>query len=505
VRRALPAVAIAATCGLGAAAWPYTVDDAYVLARYARRIAHGAGYAFQDGPPTDGVTGPLGLLPGLLGELTLGDPVGPAKLGGLLATALAVALVVRAARDAPHGALTLVLALVGSTPVVWSVAGLETGLATLAFTVAALSTLEARGVVTGVAVASLAWLRPELALAAGVLVFAHARHGRRTAGAAIALATLGALSIVALRLMLFETPLPLSAQAKPPDLAHGAEYVLRATLVQLGLGGPVVAWLAARDGAAGERVVLAALGAHLLALVLAGGDWMPGFRLLAPVLPIYAWLAASAIATRLRTGRRAAAVGLLAACALVPALDSVLQLGPVREAGHARDTAGAELADWVRSHGRRVAMVDIGFVGLRSEVEVVDLGGITDPAIGRLPGGHLDKRIDPGLLRARDPDVIVLHSSAPPRVDEAGRLVALAGYPVEQRVAAMRWIVAEWRVVRVIPYAPEYFYVVLARRGPSASSPAPAVGGTLTTWSRGSPPVSSSQVLRCARRASRAR
>jgi hypothetical protein len=101
-------------------------------------------------------------------------------------------------------------------------------------------------------------------------------------------------------------------------------------------------------------------------------------------------------------------------------------------------------------------------------VDVIDLGGVTDPSIGALPGGHLDKRIDPGVLRARSPDTIVLHSSVPPRVDEQRRLRWLAAYPVEERVARMPWVIAELRVARVVRYSPEYVYVVLRRAGDGA-------------------------------------
>lgn len=481
-RGLLPWGALGAVAGLGIAAWPFTVDDAFVLGRYARRLAQGAGYTMNDGPPTDGVTGPLALVPAIAGEALLGDPVGASKAVGLLAAALAAMLVVRSAarRSTGEGAITrvaplrssiaLVLATGGATLAVWGAAGLETGLATLALTVAGLAVTEERatvatGAIAGGGVLALAWLRPELALASGVLLVALVRRDRRAGAIALALAGLGLVSVIAFRLALFDAPLPLSAQAKPPDLGNGAEYTLRGVLIALGGGGVYAAWLGASEGGAGPRVLFAMLIAHLVALVLAGGDWMPGFRLFAPVLPLYALLAAGPIASRLaRPGHRLRGAALLAACAVIPLGDAALQLPSIRAAGATREQAGAELADWLGAHARRVAMVDVGYVGLRSEVEIVDLGGITDPRIGTLPGAHLDKAIDPGMLRVLAPDTIVLHASAPPRVDPEGRLLSLAGYPVEQRVARMPWVRAELRVVRVIEYAPHYYYVVLAPR-----------------------------------------
>lgn len=474
-RRALPAAAFVLVSALGAAAWPFTVDDAFVLARYARRIASGAGYTMNDGPPTDGVTGPLALVPALLGELAIGDPVAVSKAFGIGAAALAALLVVRrAARSSTSAAVvTLLLASCGATLPVWAAAGLETGLATLGLTVAALAVTSdthspARaGITTGVSICALAWLRPELAFAALVLLVALLRSRPRAGAIALALAIIGLVSVVAFRLALFGAPLPLSVQAKPPDLANGAGYVLRGVIVALGGGGMVVAWLGAREGSSADRVLFAVLVAHLLALVLAGGDWMPGFRLFAPVLPLYALLASRSIASRLQTpGRRVRAFLLLAACGLIPPVDLVVQLPAVRDAGEARERGGAELADWLARNAKRVAMVDIGYAAYRSAVEVVDLGGITDPRIGTLPGGHVDKHIDPGLLRALAPDVVVLHTTGPPAITPDGRLLGPPGHPVERRVAAMPWVRAEMRVVHVVPYAPHYVYVVLARRPP---------------------------------------
>src|SRR5690606_27661129 len=114
----------------------------------------------------------------------------------------------------------------------------------------------------------------------------------------------------------------------------------RGLLIAMGGGGLLAAWLGAREGGAGERALFAMLLAHVAALVLAGGDWMPGFRLFAPVLPLYAFLASGPIARRLDR-RRLRALALLAACALIPAADLAVQLPAIRDAGATRERAGA--------------------------------------------------------------------------------------------------------------------------------------------------------------------
>ena len=116
----------------------------------------------------------------------------------------------------------------------------------------------------------------------------------------------------------------------------------------------------------------------------------------------------------------------------------------------------------------RVALVDVGHLAYAGGFEVVDLGGITDLEIARLPGGHLSKRIPETLLRQRGVDAIVLHSSLPARVGPApagqgGALLGLAGYPVEVQVARMPFVQEEFRVRAQVAYAPDYHYVVLRR------------------------------------------
>jgi hypothetical protein len=152
----------------------------------------------------------------------------------------------------------------------------------------------------------------------------------------------------------------------------------------------------------------------------------------------------------------------------LPALDLATRIGELRTSALHRSRL-APLARELAGGAHVVALLDVGYLGLLSGAEVLDLGGLTDPAIARMPGGHLDKRLDPAYVRARDPDVLVLHSASPPRIDASGALLAFAGYPVERRLAAMPFVRERFRVQTVIEYAPGYHYVVLARS--SASRP----------------------------------
>lgn len=452
---------------IGLAAWPYTVDDAFIVARYARNLRAGCGYVMSCGlAPTDGVTGPLWVVP-MLGGVAFAKGVG--LLCCAAAAALAVWFVER--REGAWAACAAAL-FVGLQPTlgIWGAAGLATGAATLVLTVAATQAMgrpRRHGGWVAAAAFVTPWLRPDVVPA----VFAAAailwQRDRRAGAWAVVLGALGLASVAAFRLVGFGHLLPLSVQAKPPELALGAAYAAKAVVaVTGGLALAVAAWGAARGGgwARGFAVIAVVQG---VAVVLAGGDWMPGYRLLAPALPLLGALVGVGIARcRLAPWARAA---LLVLCFAVPAADAAIQLPVVREAGWRRRAVGAPFASWLGRHFHEVALVDAGYLPWASGVRVFDLAGLTDPAVARAPGGHLDKRFDIGLLAAADPDAIVLHSSRPVRVGPHGDLTRLAGYPVERRLAADPWVRRSYRVVRIVHYAPGYDYVVLAKRTRSSN------------------------------------
>jgi hypothetical protein len=464
-----PWLGAGAVAGVALIAWPYTVDDAFIVARYARNLASGVGYCMNAGTRSDGVTGPLWLLPQLIAVRAGIEPVLVAKLLGASCAAGASWLLLRELAARALGSRTLMpaLALIALSPSLGTagVSGLETGAATLLLTLAAIAATrrpKVRGWTLGVCVAALAWLRPELALACGVLLASAALRDRRAGAIATALALAGAAALVAWRWTLFDDWLPLSARAKAGPLAHGARYTLTAVVLATSLVGVWLAQLGARRGHDTERVFAATIAAHLCAVVLSGGDWMPGYRLLVPILPLYAWLAAWGVVRGLARKPLAQSI-CLALALLVPAVDLVTRIPELRAAG-ASQRAAASLAARLRARARVVALVDVGYLAYASGVEVVDLGGLTDPVIARSRGGHLDKRIDDAYLQVRNPDALLLHAAEPPRVDREGRLLALAGYPIERRVAALPWARTRFRVAHVQRYAPGYYYVLLTAR-----------------------------------------
>jgi hypothetical protein len=166
---------------------------------------------------------------------------------------------------------------------------------------------------------------------------------------------------------------------------------------------------------------------------------------------------------------RAGAALAVTACAVavvVTGADTLTRVPDAIRAGRARDVVGTTIARRLARDASRVALVDIGFLGYASGIEVIDLGGITNTEVSRMRGGHLDKHVSSEWLSARRPDAVLLHSSHEATLDAEGRVRGLDGYPVENRVARMSWLRDEFVVAERIEYAPGYHYVLWLRKRP---------------------------------------
>lgn len=460
-------LALALTAALAGWASPFTVDDAFITARYAQRIVALGSYSFSDGAASDGVTGPLWLAPLLAGALLQIDLLRIAKLVGLACALLSMLLVWRRAKGRQLGqrSALFALALIGSSVplLIWSVAGLETGAACLATTTLLLGSAGTRFAPMGVGLAgaALVWLRPELAVivgfALGVALLRTGREARRS----VLLVSMGVALLLAFRMLHFGHMLPLSAHAKPPVLEHGLRYLADCLLTPsaLVLLPPLTCalWWGRRE----ERTLGLALAGHALAVALAGGDWMASARLFVPVVPVACYLAARGLAYLQLRSAWGAPLVLALLCAL-RGFTLSQELPRARAAGRLRERRVPELLQALAPYPDPIVILDIGAVGYYGDRDVIDLGGLTDPTIAYSPGGHLSKRIDSSWLAQRKPGAIVLHSAERPRVDAQRRLRWFAGYPVERNVLAMTWVLQQYRVARVLQYDQRYFYVVLA-------------------------------------------
>ncbi|XXY49525.1 hypothetical protein WME91_00020 [Sorangium sp. So ce269] len=464
----------------------FTVDDALITARYAHHLARGLGYRFNAaGPVTDGVT-PLGWA-FVLAPFASGGPLAAlaaAKALGVLAWtlaagALALAVDRTSRRRARFAALLL---LPASAPLgAWSAAGMETGvvaaLGALAVALPALGRALAGAACAGVAAA----LRPELlpfALVVALSTQAAPRREREGGGAgeapprpawgralaALALAGLPFVAVVTTRLAVFGRAAPLAALAKAPDAALGARYALACFL----LTGPaaLVAPLAWRALPAWPRGLLAAVAVHFLAVAAAGGDWMPLSRLVVPALPAVV-LAAAHVASV----ADARATALRIALALAGELFVMVRVGPTAARVGGERLRVVEELRGALAGAEVVAALDIGWLGAATGATLVDLAGVTDPAIAALPGGHTTKRIPGALLDARKVDALVLLLADGQALASPWTASRFAR-GVEQHLARLPGAGEAFAPVAVSG-VPHLGYVVLRRTGDAGAGAAP--------------------------------
>jgi hypothetical protein len=465
---AVPVLALALGASCAAYAWPFSVDDAFIVARYARRLAAGQGYTFQGAEASDGVTSPLWLFL-LAGSARLGaDVMLAGKLLGLAAALAACAVVLRCSAARAGGlrrSALLGLLLASAAPLwIWSVGGLETGCATLCLTCVvcgASARPEPRVAWLALGAGLMPWLRPELVpltlatACAGGLRLPRAR-------VALLLSCAGGLgSVLLFRRWMFDHLLPLSAHAKPASLTHGVEYLLIcvrswAALALL----PLLAF--ACYGRRFERALVLLLLLHACLVIVAGGDWMAGARLFVPIVPIACFAAALAW-ERIFVRRRALALALAGLVMALRMVAAQAEASAARGSGQLRQRRLPALLSVLATAREPIALVDIGALGFFSDKSLIDLAGLTDARIAYAPGGHVAKRIDAEYLRGRAPGTLVLHSRVAPRIDGAGHIRWFAGHPVERHVLSFPWLLREYRVREVIAYDRDYFYLVLTR------------------------------------------
>ncbi|HEY3234442.1 MAG TPA: hypothetical protein VGJ84_06980 [Polyangiaceae bacterium] len=449
--------------------WGYTVDDALISARVAANLARGHGYRFNvEGPVADAVT-PLGWAYVLAPFAKSGslDALGAAKVIGAASGLLAAALVgVRVFRTGRHPLRygTLVVLGLCAPFAAWSVSGMETGVVTLLGALA-LWPHPAAALAGGLAAA---W-RPELiawasVLAAGSSLSESANgagaHRQRAAGVGVALLlSLGPLIMTsAVRQVLFGSPAPLSAVAKPSDFDHGLKYALGA----MAFSGPTWLLVAFKPYARLQRREIAlglASAAHFASLVAVGGDWMAFYRLVVPIVPGLVCLAVALAEHAAPWATAARLTAALSVCCLL-----LVVRGPdARRVGQDRRALIAQ-AKPVLKDCHRVAALDVGWVSAAASCPVFDLAGVTDPQVAALPGGHTSKKIPPGLLEARKVDFLVLELAPGESPRQPWNMSAFLRV-VERRVARL----VEWEAFEpaaVLPLRGSGPYLVLRSKNP---------------------------------------
>ncbi len=408
----------------------FTIDDSFISYRYARNLTRGLGLVYNEGERIEGYTNFLFTLI-LAGGIKLGiDPeafskvLGGASALGSLGLTYSISGRLLPYRTAPCTATWLLATTIVFSG--WSVFGLETGF--FVFLILAGTSLflrESEALLnpasgaesrprafpwSGVVFALAALTRPEAPLFIGLASLALAGRGffarQNVVRGAVFTATV--LAHLAFRRAYYGAWVPNTALAKTGNLdaqiragvAYLTHYSVHAgPVVYLALLGAALAVVARRrDLLAITLVALGVLGY----VVLVGGDWMKMFRFMAPFEP-FCFLLVD-VGVRRAVDRRDAATSL--ALVFFAAFTYAQRTANLRDAQadfinnekHFWDAAGGGTARWLLDNPRgTVALGDIGYVGWATDYPILDMLGLVDPVISKLPGGYTHK-VGPGYL-----------------------------------------------------------------------------------------------------------
>lgn len=436
------------------ALWPLTIDDAFISARYARNFARGLGLVYNPGDaPTEGFSNltlvllTAGLVKAGMEAIVAAKAI--AAVAGLLCLLL-TGLVGRLILPR-HYPLPVLLAATSFCLMVWSAAGLETSLMALLtllwLYLALLLTLHKRAAVQwALATVSVlaALTRPEglLFLPALALLNWRARRAVKISWWWLVGACLVLAGHELWRISYFGRMLPLPFYVKVEvgsalDKLSGG-YYLHAFVWSyaggvLGYLALAYAWLQRQreDGLPGYLCLLAA-GPFMLFVLAVGADWMPQYRFLIPVLPVLALLTVQLLlalteALQATTPRVAALLLPLGMALLLLGNAAAVWRGTRTNEWHstkqerldihwgASDALRAQ-GLWLKAHGGpklTLAALDIGAPGYYGEVHIIDMHGLTNPALA----GKSGEEVAPYVLQRR-PQYVQCYAHAIERLPE---------------------------------------------------------------------------------------
>lgn len=436
-------------------------EDTYISLRYARNLLDGAGLVWNPGGErVEGITNLLWtlILAGFSGLSGVGLPATSLALGAVSGalTLLVTYLWCReemfaggfSRNGAVYGALAVPLLLVLAPGFVfYAVSGLEVPFFALLVT-GGLYALSRNGsllryVAGGAMLGAAALARPEgaLVLAFGVGASVLVSGGRIWKAAAAALPGIALLAAATLwRLWYYGSPVPNTFFVR----AKGLEVIEQWGLPYLTQAAQAswfpVAWLLAVGGALLSRgflvrnlAVLSLAPVWCAYVAYAGGDYMPAFRLVVPILPMayvlgvvgFAWIyRAALVPAGSPPSARLAVLGVpLLAVAAFAVLQVPAQLAVERQ--HKIDND--RWTEYRRSVGEALEALDpdalvaanaVGALGYYSDLRILDMLGLNEAHVAR--HGAKDPQMFPGhqvgdgrYVLSREPDYIVPYGVKP--------------------------------------------------------------------------------------------
>jgi arabinofuranosyltransferase len=476
------AVCLFVMAAMGAPFLDHTVDDAFISFRYADNLASGLGLVFNPGERVEGYSNFLWCL--LLAPLiSLGiDPVLAARALGILSAIALLAGVVRFAPrpEALPGLVWLAPLLTAGSPAlaVWTTGGLE-------------APLFAALVVWSVGLAVEGLGREELAPASALLAAVAALTRPDGLGVFLVLVVLLAwaqrsqrnhlrdlgrwsawfaavyLPYFAWRLIYYGDLLPNTFHAK---VGFGLDQVVRGLDYYAGFLSESGWWLLlpllglpwCRDERSRLMVGGMALGwGSYVALI--GGDGLPMYRFLVPILPLFYLLLAHGVVGILERFTPTGAMRLLATLllALITTRAALPAFGGPSALYVEQDRR--EVAAWVEmgryfdalaTGDESIAVIAAGAVPYYSRLVAIDMLGLNDrtiarrevPALGRGQAGH--EKFDVDYVLDREPTFVLIgayETSEEPR--PAAELIR-PHYPAEKAMLASPRFRRHYRAVR---------------------------------------------------------
>jgi hypothetical protein len=432
----------------------FTIDDSYISYRYARNLVNGLGLVYNAGERVEGYTNFLWTLI-LAGGIKLGiDPEVLSKgLGASAAFATLGLTYAISGRILPYRTAPCIATwLLGSTIVLtgWSVFGLETGFFVslvlagtyLMFTEegvfgepsAPAASAEAKAKPSGwrawfpwsgVAFALAGLTRPEAPMFVGLLMLSLGKKmfGRRNLARGVVFALPIAAHLL-FRHAYYGSWVPNTLVAKTGNLdgqlANGLGYVKEyaehaGLVVYLAVLGAAFGLLSRRRDVIALTVLAVAVVGYV---VLVGGDWMKFFRFMAPFEPLCFLLVDVGVRRTIdrRDGPTNLAIAAFGVSVIVHRAVALrdAQSELLRHEKRFWDAATQGTARWLLvNEPGEVALGDIGYVGWATDYPILDLLGLVDPVISRLPGGYTQK-LGPGFLERffeKQPKYFLLISS----------------------------------------------------------------------------------------------
>jgi arabinofuranosyltransferase len=423
------AAVAAGACHRLARLWTFTIDDAFITARYARNLARGFGALYNPGEaPVEGTSNflyvvllSLAEISGLIEAVTFAKLIG--VLGGLGILVVSYHCARALGADRALALLPATLLLSNSSFLFWTVGGLETNLYAFllleSFYLLLLADEIRRNWIWGGICAALAVLtRFDGLLIVPALLVGAALLPRRRQAFAIAL---GVLLVIVTPWLLWKhvyygTVFPNCGFAKARMYIDPRQPVAALRLLLVGperfhqqlfltQNAPLVvlslvfgaACLVVRDHRARSMAFLVTTAAFLVVTMtgyLNVKVWMPGHRYQIPLLPILAIGATIGVERVLRVAGSAragpAVVTFVALLALVhrthqPLGDNLLRYADRYRAWLQRDHRVTGL--WLRDHTPADAVIgiyDAGVVPYLSERNTIDLGGLNDSTVATL-------------------------------------------------------------------------------------------------------------------------